>query len=473
MATNYSNYQSYREDLLANKTTCVAEVNQFLQKIDDTKHLNAFLESFNDTALEQAKLVDEKISNGTAGKLAGMVIGIKDNLCYKGHAVSVSSKILTNFKSLFTGTAVQRLIDEDAIIIGRLNCDEFAMGSSNEKSAFGPVLNAFDEERVSGGSSGGSAVAVQANLCHASLGSDTGGSVRQPASFTGTVGVKPTYGRISRWGLIAYGSSLDQIGTFTHSVSDAALLLEIMAGADENDATCSKEAVDVYTSAESQGSKKIAVIREASESKGVSADVKKRLNQVIEGLRAIGHTVELVDFPLLKQMVPTYYVVSNAEASSNLSRFDGIHYGYRSDQATDIESTYVESRTEGFGTEVKRRIMMGTFVLSAGYFEAYYAKAQKVRRLIQDKTKDLFAEYDFVLTPTTPHGAFKFGENSADPVAMYLEDIFTVHANLAGTPAISIPLGTNSENMPFGIQLMAPAFKEADMFAFSAQLEKL
>lgn len=473
MATAYSDYRVYRDDLLANNTTCVAEVNQFLEKIEANKHLNAFLETFNQTALAQAEVVDQKIANGTAGKLAGMVIGLKDNLCYKDHAVSVSSKILTNFESLFTGTAVQRLIDEDAIIIGRLNCDEFAMGSSNEKSAFGPVLNAQDNERVSGGSSGGSAVAVQAGLCHASLGSDTGGSVRQPASFTGTVGVKPTYGRISRWGLIAYGSSLDQIGTFTHNVSDAALLLEVMAGADENDATCAKVAVDAYASAGTEGNKKIAVIREAFESDGIAADVKARFTQVVEGLKAQGHEVEVVDFPLLKQMVPTYYVVSNAEASSNLARFDGIHYGYRSADATDIESTYVKSRTEGFGTEVKRRIMMGTFVLSAGYFDAYYAKAQKVRRLIQNKTKELFATYDFVLTPTTPHGAFKFGENSADPVAMYLEDIFTVHANLAGNPAISLPMGTDSNNMPFGIQLMAPAFDEADMFGFAQELQKL
>lgn len=473
MATSYSNYEAYRAALDAGTISTESTVHDFLARIKSMAQLNAFLETFDETALAQAKRVDEKIQAGTAGKLAGMVIGIKDNLCYKDHHVSVSSKILTNFKSLFTSTAVQRLIEEDAIIIGRLNCDEFAMGSSNEKSAFGPVKNFHDQTRVSGGSSGGSAVAVSAHLCHASLGSDTGGSVRQPASFTGTYGVKPTYGRISRWGLIAYGSSLDQIGTFTHSVSDAAKLLEVMAGGDEYDATCAQVPVDAYTQASTSGSKKIAVIREAFESDGISADVKQRFSEVVRGLEAAGHEVTVVDFPLLKQMVPTYYVVSNAEASSNLSRFDGIHYGYRSPEATDIESTYVKSRTEGFGPEVKRRIMMGTFVLSAGYFDAYYAKAQKVRRLIQDKTKDLFDTYDFVLTPTTPHGAFKFGENAADPVAMYLEDIFTVHANLAGTPAISLPMGTNKENMPFGIQLMAPAFEESAMFAFSQELEKL
>ena len=473
MASQYSNYLTYRVALENGETTAVNEVKAFLAEIESQKHLNAFLETFDETALAQAQEVDQKIKDGTAGKLAGMVIGLKDNLCYKDHSVSVSSKILTNFKSLFSGTAVERLLEQDAIIIGRLNCDEFAMGSSNEKSAFGPVLNPYDNTRVSGGSSGGSAVAVAANLCHASLGTDTGGSVRQPASFTGTVGLKPTYGRISRWGLIAYGSSLDQIGPFTKTVQDSALLLEVMAGSDEYDTTVSKVKVDDYTQGKSEGIKKIAVLRDALESEGLNDAVKTRFTEIIEKLKTQGHQVDVVDFNFLNQMVPTYYVVSNAEASSNLSRFDGIHYGYRSAEVSDIESTYVKSRTEGFGTEVKRRIMMGTFVLSTGYYDAYFAKAQKVRRLIQDKTKAIFESYDFVLTPTTPHGAFKLGHNSSDPVAMYLEDIFTVHANLAGNPAISLPLGTNNEGMPFGIQLMAPFFDEKNMFAFSEELMKL
>lgn len=470
MAINYTNYLDYRAALENGTTTSVDEVKSFLAEIESQKHLNAFLETFDETALATAQLVDEKVKNGTAGRLAGMVIGLKDNLCYKDHQVSVSSKILSNFTSLFSGTAVERLLAEDAIIIGRLNCDEFAMGSSNEKSAFGPVLNPFDNTRVPGGSSGGSAVAVAANLCHASLGTDTGGSVRQPASFTGTVGLKPTYGRISRWGLIAYGSSLDQIGPFTKTVQDSALLLEIMAGKDEYDTTAAQVEVDKYSEAKSEGKKKIAVIREALESEGLSPAVKTRFTEIIEKLKAEGHTIEVVDFSLLKQMVPTYYVVSNAEASSNLSRFDGIHYGYRSDEATDIESTYVKSRTEGFGTEVKRRIMMGTFVLSTGYYDAYFAKAQKVRRLIQNKTKAIFEDYDLVLTPTTPHAAFKLGHNADNPVGMYLEDIFTVHANLAGNPAISLPLGTNEEGLPFGIQLMAPFFGEKEMFGFAERM---
>jgi aspartyl-tRNA(Asn)/glutamyl-tRNA(Gln) amidotransferase subunit A len=467
MMTNYTNYSTYRNALNTGEITCVSEVTQFLAEIETQKHLNAFLETFDETALQAAKQIDEKIKNGTAGRLAGMVIGLKDNLCYKDHKLSVSSNILTDFTSLFSGTAVERLINEDAIIIGRLNCDEFAMGSSNEKSAFGPVLNPHDTDRVSGGSSGGSAVAVAANLCHASLGSDTGGSVRQPASFTGTVGLKPTYGRISRWGLVAYGSSLDQIGPFTKSVQDSALLLEVMAGPDEYDTTSAPVEVDAYADYKFEGNKKIAVLRDAIESEGLNDSVKSRFNEIIEKLKKQGHSIEIVDFPLLNQMVPTYYVVSNAEASSNLSRFDGIHYGYRSKDATDIESTYVKSRTQGFGTEVKRRIMMGTFVLSTGYYDAYFAKAQKVRRLIQDRTKEIFDQYDFVLTPTTPHVAFKLGHNSDNPVAMYLEDIFTVHANLSGNPAISLPLGSDESGMPFGIQIMAPFFKEKKMFALA------
>tara|TARA_R110002050_G_scaffold290260_1_gene443805 strand:- start:137502 stop:138923 length:1422 start_codon:yes stop_codon:yes gene_type:complete len=473
MAINYTNYLAYRSALKKGETTAVKEVKSFLAEIESQKHLNAFLETFDQTALEAAQIVDEKIQNGTAGRLAGMVIGLKDNLCYKDHQVSVSSKILSNFTSLFSGTAVERLLAEDAIIIGRLNCDEFAMGSSNEKSAYGPVLNPFDNTRVPGGSSGGSAVAVAANLCHAALGTDTGGSVRQPASFTGTVGLKPTYGRISRWGLIAYGSSLDQIGPFTSSIQDSALLLEVMAGSDEYDTTSSRVEVDKYTELKSEGTKRIAVLRDALESEGLSPAVKKRFTEIIEKLKVAGHQVEIVDFNFLNQMVPTYYVISNAEASSNLSRYDGIHYGYRSEQSTDIESTYVKSRTEGFGEEVKRRIMMGTFVLSTGYYDAYFAKAQKVRRLIQDKTKAIFEDYDFVLTPTTPHVAFKLGHNSDNPVAMYLEDIFTVHANLAGNPAISLPLGKNEEGLPFGIQLMAPFFGEKDMLGFADSMMEM
>ncbi len=459
------------QNALASGTSVVSIVDDYLGRIHDNQHLNAFLEVFETSAREHAQKVDEKIKNGTAGKLAGMVIGLKDNLCYKDHKVSASSKILEGFESLYTATAVQRLIDEDAIIIGRLNCDEFAMGSSNENSAFGPVKNALDTSKVPGGSSGGSATAVAAGLCTATLGSDTGGSIRQPSSFTGTYGFKPTYGRISRYGLIAYASSFDQIGPFTNSVEDAALLTEVMAGADEFDATASTEKVDAYTTIEPQDSKKIAVIRECLESEGIDPEIKAALEQQIEALKQDGHTVEYVSFPYLDYMVPTYYVLTTAEASSNLSRFDGVHYGYRSSDAKGVEETYKKSRSEGFGPEVKRRIMAGTFVLSAGYYDAYYSKGQKVRRVLQDKTAEIFKDFDFVLTPTTPTTAFDL-DAVTDPISMYLQDIYTVHANLSGNPAISLPLGKHSNGLPFGIQLMAPHFKEKALFNFARQMDK-
>jgi aspartyl-tRNA(Asn)/glutamyl-tRNA(Gln) amidotransferase subunit A len=459
------------QNAIASGSSVVSILENYLGRIQENQHLNAFLEVFETSAREQAQVVDDKIKAGTAGKLAGMVIGLKDNLCYKGHKVSAASKILEGFESLYTGTAVQRLIDEDAIIIGRLNCDEFAMGSSNENSAFGPVKNALDPSKVPGGSSGGSATAVAAGLCTATLGSDTGGSIRQPASFTGTYGFKPTYGRISRYGLIAYASSFDQIGPFTNSVEDAALLTEIMAGPDEFDATASTEKVETYSATENQESKKIAVIRECLESEGIDAEIKAALEQQIESLKNEGHIVEYVSFPYLDYMVPAYYVLTTAEASSNLSRFDGVHYGYRSEVAKGVEETYKKSRSEGFGPEVQRRIMAGTFVLSAGYYDAYYSKGQKVRRVLQDKTAEIFQNFDFVLTPTTPTTAFDL-DAVTDPISMYLQDIYTVHANLSGNPAISLPLGKHSNGLPFGIQLMAPHFEEKALFSFARQIDK-
>lgn len=455
---------------IASGKSVVEIVNEYLLRIEAQKDLNAFLEVFEDSVFEQAKLVDEKIKNGTAGKLAGMVIGLKDNLCYKGHKVSAASKILVGFESLFTGTAVQRLIDQDAVIIGRLNCDEFAMGSSNENSAFGPVKNSIDNTKVPGGSSGGSAVAVADGLCTASLGSDTGGSIRQPASFTGTYGFKPTYGRISRHGLIAYASSFDQIGPFTNSLEDSALLLEIMAGEDDFDSTVSSKPVGPYLTKELPAKLKIAVIKESFETKGLDPEVSGRLEGIISTLKSKGHEVELVSFPYLEYMVPAYYVLTTAEASSNLSRFDGVHFGYRSTEAKGVEETYKKSRSEGFGPEVKRRIMAGTFVLSHGYYDAYYTQAQKVRRVLTDKTEAIFADFDFILLPTTPSTAFELN-GVKDPIQMYLQDIFTVHANLTGHPAISIPIGKHSNSMPFGIQIMAKKFDENGMFNFASYLE--
>lgn len=469
---SFSTIKQLQADLKAGKTTCETLVNECVAAIEQKKHLNAFLEVFAESALAQAKLVDDKIKQNKAGKLAGVIVGLKDNICYKGHKVSASSKILQGFESLYSSTVVEKLLAEDAIIIGRCNNDEFAMGSSNENSAYGNVLNPLNEKTVPGGSSGGSAAAVAARLCHIALGSDTGGSIRQPASFTGTVGIKPTYGRVSRWGLIAYASSFDQIGPITHTVADNALVMEVIAGKDEYDSTISQKPVEAYSEKLNQDRKyKIAYVKECVEAEGIDPEVKASILNKIELLRSKGHTVEEVSFPYLDFLVPVYYVLTTAEASSNLSRFDGIHYGYRSKNATDLESTYKKSRSEGFGKEVKRRIMLGTFVLSAGYYDAYYAKGQKVRRLIQQKTLEILSKYDFILTPTTPGTAFEFGKNSADPIKMYLEDIFTVQAPIAGVPAISVPCGIHSNGLPMGIQLMAGYFEEAKLYDMAEKLE--
>lgn len=440
----------------------------YFQQIEDHKHLNAFNEVFFLSARNQAEAVQKKINNQTAGKLAGMVIGIKDNICYQDHLVTASSKMLEHFVAPYHATVIKRLLAEDAIIIGRLNCDEFAMGGSNETSYFGPVRNAADPERVAGGSSGGSAVAVQADMCLAALGTDTGGSVRQPAAFCGCIGLKPTYGRISRYGVIAYASSFDQVGTITSSVADAALLLEVLAGADEHDSTVSEQPVPAYSQTLVPANKqKIAVLQETLESKALDPEIREAIAKGIEKLKAEGHEIEYVSFDLLDYLVPAYYVLTAAEASSNLSRYDGVHYGYRNKEAKDLNELYKLSRAEGFGPEVKRRIMLGTFILSAGYYDAYYQKAQKVRRLIRDKIEGLLANYDAILLPVTPTTAFKIGENIKDPLVMYMEDIFTVLASLSGVPAISLPLGNNKAGLPLGIQLMAGHFNESALLNLS------
>jgi len=440
----------------------------YFQQIEQHQHLNAFNEVFFYSAGNQARLVQEKIDKGTAGKLAGMVIGLKDNICYKDHQVTASSKMLEGFVSPYSATVTERLIAEDAIIIGRLNCDEFAMGGSNETSYYGAVKNAADAERVSGGSSGGSAVAVQADLCLAALGTDTGGSVRQPAAFCGSVGFKPTYGRISRYGVIAYASSFDQVGTITSSVSDAALLLEVLAGADEYDSTVSKLPVPDYTRLlQKPGRKKIAVLKETLDSEVLDPSIRTAIVAAIADFEAQGHTVEYVSFDLLDYLVPAYYVLTTAEASSNLSRYDGVHYGHRNVEAGNLNELYKRSRAEGFGEEVKKRILLGTFVLSAGYYDAYYQKAQQVRRLIREKMEEMLDRFDVIVTPVAPTPAFKIGENMDDPLVMYMADIFTVLASLTGIPAVAIPLGNNEEGLPLSIQLMARHFREDVLLALA------
>ncbi|PCH66138.1 MAG: Asp-tRNA(Asn)/Glu-tRNA(Gln) amidotransferase GatCAB subunit A [Bacteroidetes bacterium] len=468
---SYTSLSEIQKDLQDKKTTCRDLVDFYLEQIEQNQHLNAFLEVFGEEALAVADEVDSKIKAGTAGKLAGMVIGIKDNLCYKDHKISASSKILEGFVSLYDATVVERLKAEDAIIIGRLNCDEFAMGSSNENSAYGNVLNPVDNSKIPGGSSGGAAAAVKAGLCLAALGTDTGGSIRQPASLCDVVGLKPTYGRVSRYGCIAYASSFDQIGPITKSIEDTAILLEVIAGADEYDSTASSKPVPAYSKElHFSGKAKVAYLKDCLESDGLDPEAKARMNEIITSLQDKGHTVEGVDFPYLDYVVPAYYVMTTAEASSNLARYDGIHYGHRSKKAVNLETTYTKSRTEGFGREVQRRIMLGTFVLSAGYYDAYYSKAQKIRRIIRDKTNEILTDYDFILLPTTPGTAPAIGEKMHDPIAMYLEDIYTVQANLTGSPAVSIPLGQHSNGLPFGVQLIGKNFEEAALMAFSNYL---
>ena len=473
----FSTIKDYQNNLLHSNTTCLEAVQYYLQAIKANAHLNAFIEIFEQEAINTAMALDAKRNAGKPlGKLHGVVVSIKDVICYKNHQVSAASKILNNFTSIYSATAVEKLIAEDAIIIGRNNCDEFAMGSSSENSALGNVLNAQDTSRVPGGSSGGSAVAVQANLCMISLGSDTGGSVRQPADFCGIVGLKPTYGRISRYGLIAYASSFDQIGIFAKSVNDAALALEVMAGEDDFDSTVSSTLVPIYSQNTEPENKqyKIAYFKQALENEALDPEIKAQIRSFIKILTEKGHIVEPVDFELLEYVVPTYYVLTTAEASSNLSRFDGVRFGHQSiPQNADLNELYKASRSEGFGKEVQRRIMLGTFVLSSGYFDAYFTKAQQVRRLLNQQTQTIFANYDAIISPTVPSTAWKFGEKSNNATEMYLADIYTVFANLVGIPAISLPLFKHSNNMPFGLQVMVSQFNEVLLHRLSNNFMQL
>lgn len=471
----FSSIKKYHSSLQEGKVTCLHAVEHYLQQIQAKQHLNAFVNVYADDAISRAKQLDEERKKGNSiGKLHGVVIGIKDVIAYKDHPLSASSKILKEFSSIYSATAINKLLAEEAIIIGHLNCDEFAMGSTNENSAYGKVLNAMDETRIPGGSSGGSAVAVQAGLCMVSLGSDTGGSVRQPADLCGIVGLKPTYGRISRYGLIAYASSFDQIGVFSSNIPDVALALEVMAGKDEYDSTVSLRPVEAYsTLLEDTKKYRIAYFDEALDHPSLDLEISASIKTLLKQLKRQGHDVEPVAFDLLDHIVPAYYVLTTAEASSNLSRYDGVKYGYRTPE-TDIELTelYKETRSSGFGKEVKRRIMLGTFVLSSGYYDAYFTRAQKVRKLLFDKTQLIFNDFDFIILPTSPSTAFKIGEKMDDPIAMYLADIYTVMANLVGIPAISLPLFKHTNGMPFGLQVMSNRFNELDLLRISNQLMK-
>lgn len=466
----YKAHSEKLKQLISGELSLVENVNYFLQRISDYSHINAFNEVFEKEAIQRAELVQQKIKAGTHGKLAGIVIAIKDVLQLKNHKTTCSSNILKYFTSIYTVTAVQKLIDEDAIIIGKTNCDEFAMGSSNENSAFGFVRNPVDTERVPGGSSGGSAAAVAAGLCDAALGTDTGGSIRQPAAFCGVIGIKPTYSRVSRYGLTAFASSFDSIGPFTNNIYDAALILETISGKDEHDTTSSSLPVPSFPKIISQNEKlKIGIPKEYFGG-GLNNEIRQAVDQVVSKLREREFEVINISLPHTEYTIAAYYLLTTAEASSNLARYDGTRFGFRSDKFDSLSSMYKNSRSEGFGKEVKRRIMLGTYVLSAGYYDAYYRKAQKVRRLIKNDFDEAFKKVDVILTPTTPTTAFKIGEKSNDPLQMYLSDIYTTSANLAGIPGISIPIGFDSSKLPIGLQLLAQQFQESILLNCSSKI---
>ncbi|WP_018613605.1 Asp-tRNA(Asn)/Glu-tRNA(Gln) amidotransferase subunit GatA [Segetibacter koreensis] len=471
---DFLSVKEYHTSLINGQHTCVEAVSFCLEKISATAHLNAWLEVFEAEALERADELDKARQNGQPlGKLHGVIVGLKDVICFKDHKVSASSRILEGFTSVYHATATKRLLDEGAIILGRQNCDEFAMGSSNENSAFGPVKNAIDEERVPGGSSGGSAVAVQTGSCMISLGSDTGGSVRQPADFCGIIGLKPSYGCISRYGLIAYASSFDQIGIFGKSIEDVRLVLDVIAGPDEFDSTASQKPAITVVDTSKEQKYRICYFKNALEHPSLDPVIAASIQELLQTAATVGIEIEGIDFELLDYIVPTYYVLTTAEASSNLSRYDGIKFGYRNKQKNiDLTDLYKLSRSEGFGPEVKRRILLGTFVLSEGYYDAYFTKAQQVRRLLVEKTKLIFEQFDAIILPTVPTPAYRLGEKK-DPIEIFLADIYTVYANLAGIPAISLPLFKNEQGLPFGVQVMSSQHNEKLLLRLSELLMKI
>ena len=468
----YKTHSEKIEQIKNGKLSLSDNVKYFLDQIELKKSLNAFNFVFAN-CITSANTIENKIKNGAAGKLAGMVIAIKDVLAIKDKPLTCSSKILEKFTSLYTSTAIQKLIDEDAIIIGKTNCDEFAMGSSNENSYFGVVKNPINNGYVPGGSSGGSAAAVAAQLCDVAIGTDTGGSIRQPASFCGVYGLKPSYGRVSRFGLNAFASSFDSIGPFANNIQDIALVQEVLSGHDENDSTSEKIAVPNFSTL-SVDTKNIKIgIPKEYFGEGLNSEISEAIEKQIEILKEKGFQIEEISLPRTEYSIATYYILTTAEASSNLARFDGARYGYRTEGNVNLKQMYTKSRYEGFGDEVKRRIMLGTYVLSAGYYEAYYKKAQQVRRLIKEDFSDAFKKVDIILTPTTPTTAYKIGEKSDDPLEMYLGDIYTTSANLAGIPGLNILIGNDSKGLPIGMQLMANQFEEEKLLSFANSIVDL
>ena len=461
-----------REKILSKEINCTEVVQAFLEQIKKNEKYNAVLEIFDD-AMEKARELDEKIAKGFSGKLAGVPIIIKDNIFYDGKICSCSSKFMEKHVASYNSTVVEKILKEGAIIIGRANMDEFAMGSSTENSAFGVTHNPLDFDRVPGGSSGGSACAVALNMCPIALGTETGGSVRQPASFCGIYGLKPTYGRISRYGIVAYASSLDQVGIFTRNVEDNALMLEVIAGHDEHDSTSSSVAVENYNDNLKLQAEKVCVgVPEEILKMIKNMPCEKNLLNFIDFLEKNGIKTKKISLKDIELCLPTYYILAPAEATSNLARFDGVKYTTRSEKAKNLQEVYKESRSEGFGKEVKRRIMLGNFVLSSGYYDAYYKKAKRLQSEIRKEFKRAFLECDYIIMPTTIGEAFKIGSKSQNPVDTYKEDIFTVTANIAGIPSLSVPFGKGENGLPLGVQIMGDVFKEREIYQLAKFIEE-
>lgn len=473
MAQQFASVVDIARDIASGNTTATQVLEHHLQRITEREsEIHAFNLVTSEQARQTAAQVDADIKAGKKlGPLAGVPVALKDNMCTRGIETTCSSKILEGWKPPYDATVVTRLQQAGAVMIGKTNLDEFAMGSSTENSAFGPTKNPLDTSRVPGGSSGGSAAAVAAGFAAASLGSDTGGSIRQPASLCGLVGVKPTYGLVSRQGIVAFASSLDQVGPFTHTVADAALMMEVIGGHDPLDSTSLPQPMPSLTSVLEQGVKGMRIGRLADMPEGCEPEVLARMDAAYAALQSAGATIVDISLPSLSYCLTAYYLVAPAEASSNLARYDGVRYGLRVEKG-DLHSMYGATRAAGFGAEVKRRIMLGTYALSAGYFDAYYGKALKVRRLIANDFAAAYEKCDVILTPTSPTVAFPLGDKTSDPLTMYLCDIFTIPTNLAGHAAMSVPFGTGAHHLPVGVQVLAPALGEQTMFRVAAELER-
>jgi aspartyl-tRNA(Asn)/glutamyl-tRNA(Gln) amidotransferase subunit A len=475
MAQPYKSASEIARLVRSKELTAVQAVENAFNRITAVENkVDAFLFLRREEALKEARSIDERVSRGeNVGLLAGVPVAIKDNMCIEGVPTTCASKILEGYRPPYTATVVEKLVKAGAVVIGKTNLDEFAMGSSCENSAYKPTKNPHDLKRIPGGSSGGSAAAVSSAMAPIALGSDTGGSIRQPAALTGTVGLKPTYGRVSRYGLVAFSSSLDQIGPFSRTIKDAALVMNVISGRDEKDSTSSIRPVPDYVAALNGDIKGLRVgLPKEYFIPGMQADVEKSVHKAADILKSLGAKVSEVTLPHSKYAVAVYYIVATAEASSNLARYDGAHYGYRAKGAKDLIDLYQKSRKEGFGNEVKRRIMLGTFALSSGYHDAYYKKALQVRALLKRDFDEAFKDVDVIIAPTSPTTAFKLGEKTSDPLSMYLSDVFTISANLATIPAISIPCGKDSAGLPIGMQVMGPAWSEDLIFRVCARFEE-